>query len=151
MERQGEPEGAGSTPPDDAARAVPEPVGAPSQTVMLTLPPQPRFIRVARLVASGLANELGFGLDRLDDVRLAIGEACGLAVQVGARKVSLSYVLDHGSLSVAIDAELDSTADQLDADYVALVEQVLAVASFKHHIDRDDRRMSIDVTFTDGT
>ena len=55
---------------------------------MVTLPPQPRFIRVARLVAAGLANELGFGVDRLDDVRLAIGEACALAVQVGARDVS---------------------------------------------------------------
>ena len=118
---------------------------------MVTLPPQPRFIRVARLVAAGLANELGFGVDRLDDVRLAIGEACGLAVQVGASEVSLSYVLDEGSLSVTIDAELGRAGDQPDADYVALVEQVLAVACSDHHIDRDDRRMSIRVTFTDGT
>ncbi len=59
-------------------------------------------------------------------------------------------MLDDGSLSVTIDAELGSAADQLDADYVALVEQVLAVACSDHHIDRDDRRMSIRVTFTDG-
>ena len=53
----------------------------------VTLPPQPRYIRIARLVGVGLANELGFGVDRLDDVRLAIGEACGFAVQIGASEV----------------------------------------------------------------
>ena len=74
-----------------------------------------------------------------------------LAVQVGAQEVTLSYVLDARSLSVTIDAELGGAGDQLDADYVALVEQVLEVAGSDHHIDRDDRRMSIRVTFTDGT
>ncbi len=151
MERQGDPDAAGSAPQEDAdVRAVPEAIDPTSQAVTVTLPPQPRFIRVARLVAAGLANELGFGVDRLDDVRLAIGEACALAVQVGAREVTLSYMLEDSGLSVTIDAELGSTGDQLDAEYVALVEQVLTVACSDHHIDRDDRRMSIRLSFTDG-
>jgi serine/threonine-protein kinase RsbW len=152
MERHGEPDAAGSAPPPEGADVgvVPGPSGSASDVVTITLPPQPRYIRVARLVAAGLANELGFGLDRLDDVRLAIGEACGLAVQVGAQEVSLEYVLDARSLSVTIDAALGGAGDQLDADYVALVEQVLTVACSDHHVDRDDRRLSIRVMFTDG-
>ncbi len=148
MERQNEPDGAGATPPegDDELTAH----ESTTQAVTITLPPQPRFIRVARLVAAGLASELGFGVDRLDDVRLAVGEACSLAVQVGARDVSLTYVLDSG-LSVAIEAELGDADDHLDADYIALVEQVLAVACSSHDIDRDERRMSIRVTFTNGS
>jgi serine/threonine-protein kinase RsbW len=151
MERQSESEAVGSTPHESAEpQPAPEPDGAPAQAVMVTLPPQPRFIRVARLVAAGLAHELGFGVDRLDDVRLAIGEACALAVQVGARDVRLSYVLEERGLRVAIDAELGSRGDQLDDDYIALVEQVLEVACSDHHIDRDDQRISIHVSFTDG-
>jgi serine/threonine-protein kinase RsbW len=151
MERQSDPDPAGPAPQTGAdPDASPEPVSA-SQAVVVTLPPQPRFIRVARLVAAGLANELGFGVDRLDDVRLAIGEACALAVQVGAREVTLSYLLENDGLRVAIDAELGSTGDQLDADYVSLVEQVLEVACSDHSIDRDERRMSIRISFTDGT
>jgi serine/threonine-protein kinase RsbW len=152
MERQSDPGTAGSAPLEGAeTSSAQEPVAVTSQGVIVTLPPQPRFIRVARLVAAGLANELGFGVDRLDDVRLAIGEACGLAVQVGAHQVTLSYLLGDGGLRVTIDADLGSAGDQLDADYVALVEQVLAVACSEHHINRDERRMSIRLSFTDGT
>ncbi len=39
--------------------------------------------------------------------------------------VTLSYVLEGGGSSVTIDAELGSTGDQLDVEYVSLVEQVL--------------------------
>jgi serine/threonine-protein kinase RsbW len=150
MERQAEPDAPpASTEQRGSGMGSDVMVTAPA-TVTLTLPPQPRFVRVARLVATGLANELGFGVDRLDDVRLAVGEACGLAVQVGARQIELSYVLAEHSLSVTIDAVLDGPAVQLDADYVTLAEQVLAVACDDQRVDRDERRMSIGITFTDA-
>jgi hypothetical protein len=121
-----------------------------SSKVVVTLPAQPRLIRVARLVASGLANELGFGVDRLDDVRLAVGEACGFAVQIGATEITLTYALDERSLGVTLDAVLDGTGAQPEDDYAALVGQVLAVACSAHHIDRADRRLLIGITFTDA-
>jgi Histidine kinase-like ATPase domain len=152
MERQGDPASAASSSAQGSGTgAAPYSSGSTSDQVTITLPPQPRYIRVARLVATGLANELGFGVDRLDDVRLAVGEACGLVVQVGAKEVSLAYALDASSLTVTIDAVLGGAATQLDDDYVALVEQVLAVAGTDHRINRDDQRMSIRVTFTNGT
>lgn len=125
-------------------------VTTPSK-VIVTLPAVPRLVRVARLVASGLANELGFGVDRLDDVRLAVGEACGFAVQIGASEITLTYALDERSLGVTIDAVLDGGGAEPEDDYAALVGQVLAVACSEHHIDRDDRRLSIGVTFTNAT
>ncbi|HQK96293.1 MAG TPA: ATP-binding protein [Armatimonadota bacterium] len=45
-------------------------------TVTLALPADPRLIRVVRLAVSGLAAELGFNLDEIEDLKLAIGEAC---------------------------------------------------------------------------
>ena len=63
----------------------------------------------------------------------------------------LTYALDERSLDVTIDAVLDGGGAEPEADYVALVEQVLAVACSEHHIDRDDRRLSIGVTFTNAT
>jgi hypothetical protein len=121
------------------------------QTVKVTLPAQPRLVRVARLVASGLANELGFDVDRLDDVRLAVGEACGFAVQIGAKEIDVTYALDERSLGVTIDAVLDGEGTDPDTEYAALVGQVLAVASSAHHIDRNHRRLSIGITFSDAT
>jgi hypothetical protein len=119
--------------------------------VGLNLPPQSRYIRIARLVGAGLANELGFGVDRLDDVRLAIGEACGLAVHSGAVALSLSYVLDQTSLAVAVEARVDHAAGTIDPEYTALVEQVLTVASSTHSIERGERKMTMRLTFANGS
>jgi hypothetical protein len=120
--------------------------------VRLDLPAQSRYIRVARLVGTGLANELGFGVDRLDDVRLAIGEACGLAVHAGAVAMSLTYTLDQTSLAVSVAATIEHTAGRaLDPEYVALVEQVLSVAGSGYSIKRGERQMTMRLTFTDGS
>ena len=153
MERQVDVDDAGddrSRPPDDSGSAGAASVVGP-EPVRMTLPAKGRYVRVARLVASGLANELGFGVDRLDDVRLAVGEACALAVQLGATSISLAYALDDHSLGVSIEAQFDGQSDDPDNEYLALVEQVLAVAASDHQIDRQDRQMSIRVLFTDGS
>jgi anti-sigma regulatory factor (Ser/Thr protein kinase) len=118
--------------------------------VALELPAQSRYIRVARLVGAGLANELGLAVDRLDDVRLAIGEACGLAVLSGARALSLRYVLDDATLTVGIEAGLGESEEVLAREDLALVEQVLAVACSSHNIDRRDGRVAVRLTFADG-
>ena len=153
MERQADPGTNPAMEPDvDAvagAHLDTERVDAP-EAVTLRLPAQPRYMRVARLVAAGLANELGFGVDRLDDVRLAVGEACALAVQAGAQGVDLSYSLDDATLSVSLDAVLAGADSELGADYLTLVDQVFAVACSAHHVERDDRRMSMRLSFVNG-
>jgi serine/threonine-protein kinase RsbW len=145
MERHLERDASETTIPDTR-----ESDATTSSKVVVTLPAQPRLVRIARLVASGLANELGFGVDRLDDVRLAVGEACGFAVQIGATELTLTYALDARSLGVTLDAVLDGAGAEPEDDYAALVGQVLAVACSAHHIDRDDRHLLIGITFTDA-
>ena len=137
----------------DADRIEPPNVAAPADadTVSLQLPAQSRFIRIARLAGAGLANELGFGVDRLDDVRLAIGEACGLAVHSGAGSLVVRYELGATSIAVAVEAPIDGDGDRLDPDYLGLVEQVLSVACSSHSIETSERQMTIRLTFTDGS
>lgn len=42
--------------------------------VKLTLPSSPEFLRLARVTASGLASRMGFTVDEVEDLRLAIDE-----------------------------------------------------------------------------
>ena len=46
----------------------------------LAIPPDTELVRVARLVATAAARRVGMPEDRIDDVRLAVGEAVGRAV-----------------------------------------------------------------------
>jgi anti-sigma regulatory factor (Ser/Thr protein kinase) len=50
-------------------------------TVRLAFTSAPRYVRTARLVGEAVARRAGVAEERLDEVRLAIGEACGRAVE----------------------------------------------------------------------
>lgn len=54
-------------------------------TVTLRLSPQRAHVRTARLVAVAMARRSGVSEEILDEIRLAVGEACGRAVQLHER------------------------------------------------------------------
>lgn len=49
-------------------------------TVRLAFSAEPQYVRTARLVGVAVARRAGVAEELLDDVRLAVGEACGRAV-----------------------------------------------------------------------
>jgi anti-sigma regulatory factor (Ser/Thr protein kinase) len=49
-------------------------------TVSLTVGQDPAHVRLARLVSAAVARMVGLGDDVLDEVRLGVSEACGLAI-----------------------------------------------------------------------
>ena len=51
-------------------------------TVEMTFTPLPAHVRTARLVATAMARRSGVAEALLDEVRLAVGEACSRAVEV---------------------------------------------------------------------
>ena len=55
-------------------------------TVTLRLPPSAAHVRTARLIAAAMARRTGVEDTVLDEVRLAVGEACARAVRVQERQ-----------------------------------------------------------------
>jgi serine/threonine-protein kinase RsbW len=70
--------------------------------VRLSLPSSPEFLLLARVAASGLASRMGFTVDEVEDLRLAIDELCfaltGSPPPEGT--VELSYRLEDAALHV---------------------------------------------------
>jgi hypothetical protein len=52
------------------------------EAVRLSLPASPEYVRIVRLAASGIATNLGFDVDELDDLRVAVGELTNLTLEV---------------------------------------------------------------------
>ena len=70
--------------------------------VRLEVPASPEFLRVARMMAAGVASRLGFTLEEVDDLRIAIDELCFCLVGRSGRPgtVSLRYLMTSEGLSV---------------------------------------------------
>lgn len=58
---------------------------ANSTRVELTIPCRPEFVGVARLAILGVASRMRFSYDEVEDVRLAVGEACTTSVEWAER------------------------------------------------------------------
>lgn len=73
-----------------------------SATVGLTLPADPSFVRVARLVVAGLLAD-DTGVDVIDDLRVAVDELVALALgEDGEDEVHLTFTLASDELVVTV-------------------------------------------------
>jgi RNA polymerase sigma-B factor len=76
---------------------------AEQDEVRLTVPAMPEFLRLARVTAAGLASRMGFSLDEVEDLRLAIDELCFTLTGAHGRPggtVTMRYRIGDGSLEV---------------------------------------------------
>jgi serine/threonine-protein kinase RsbW len=85
-------------------------------TVVLRLPASPAHVRTARLVAAAMARRSGVEEGLLDEVRLAVGEACARAVRrherYGVHEPVTVEFGDRGSFSVAVIDRAPPTGDR---------------------------------------
>lgn len=51
--------------------------------ITLKLPSKAEYVSIARLAASMLSNSIGFDIESIDDIKVAVGEACNNAVLHG--------------------------------------------------------------------
>lgn len=75
--------------------------------VELEIPARAEFVSIARIVVGSLATDMGFSEDRVDDLRLAVSEACTNAIEAhGAidtdERVRLQCHADDTGLEVCI-------------------------------------------------
>jgi len=54
-------------------------------TVTLSIPCAPEYVGTARLTILGIASRMNFAYDHIEDIRLAVGEACTNAIDRAAR------------------------------------------------------------------
>jgi len=84
------------------------------ELVRLDIPALPAFVGVARSVVTTVATTVeGIDDDRLDDLRLAVSEACTNAVEDGAngRRVVVRCTVDADELVVRIEDDGDAFAE----------------------------------------
>jgi serine/threonine-protein kinase RsbW len=85
-------------------------VGTDHPDVALRIPADSAYLAVLRTATAGLAARLDFTLDDIEDLRIAVDEACAMVLPQARKGSDLSCTFDlHPTrLVVAVSAECDS-------------------------------------------
>ena len=70
----------------------------------MEVPASPEFLRITRIMVAGVASRLGFTLDEVEDLRIAIDELCFALVGKGRTGViAIRYLMRDDGLAVEGD------------------------------------------------
>jgi len=76
--------------------------------VELRLPNRPEFVAVARLAVSAVACRMNFDIEAIEDIKVAVGEACNNAIEhgcpasSGSEMIILRCDLEEGALAITV-------------------------------------------------
>lgn len=91
----------------------PEPAADSSDVVLLTVPADGAYLGVLRTAAAGLAARLHFTLDEIEDLRIAVDEACAMLIRLATPAASLrcrfALTDDELGVEVAVPTTPDAT------------------------------------------
>jgi serine/threonine-protein kinase RsbW len=81
--------------------------------VELRLPAESAYVAVLRMTTAGLAARLDFTLDDIEDLRMAVGEACALVLENADNGGDMyaAFGLSDGSIRVSVAADSLSDAE----------------------------------------
>ena len=90
--------------------------------IELTLPADPNLMLVTRLTAAGVIAKAGITVDRMDELKMAVEEACGCMIDQpdAPARIALRFACDGGHLDIrvlALDDEAHAgtlTEDELE-------------------------------------
>ena len=79
----------------------------PLAEVDLTIPSRPEYVGVARLAILGVASRMRFSYDEVEDIRLAVGEACTRSIDRlngsgDESTISLRCLIDANRLTIEV-------------------------------------------------
>src|SRR6266508_2589113 len=104
------------------APAATEKAAMPTSTVHLEIPASGAYLSVARAAATGLAAQLQFTYEEIDDLRIAVDEACTqLRVDVSIEAPDRGDPLAKDTFAWQIlTAITDEVSEQAESDRLAL-------------------------------
>lgn len=85
----------------------------PLAEVELIIPSRPEYVGVARLAILGVASRMRFSYDEVEDIRLAVGEACTRSIDrlnggANDHTIHLRCLIDANRLTIEVEHAMPS-------------------------------------------
>ena len=113
-----------------------------SDEVTLRFPASLEYIRLARLVASGLAAQMNFTLDDIEDLRIAVDELCSALVEAAADRtstVTVAFRIDGHQIHMEADVPTVPANGSYVIDNISA--HILRAAVDRHELEQASERL----------
>jgi len=83
-------------------------MNAKNDIIELSLPFKADYAGTARLTASGVANRMGFDIETIEDIKVAISEVCSRLIKMGsasAASFKIVFVIGKDALLIRFECE----------------------------------------------
>lgn len=97
-----------------------------AETVQLTIPCRAEYVGVARLAVLGIASRMPFSYDEVEDVRLAVGEACSHAVERAGNvpaTIRIVSIIDAQALRIEVSDDVSADTAAAPSEEARLLEE----------------------------
>lgn len=108
-----------------------------SDQIELVLPFKAGYVSIARLTASGVANRIGFDIETIEDIKVAVAEVCNKLVAEGSqlnKTYKIIFKIYDDSLTVIFDCEDKSLKcifdDENDALGISIINALMDDVEF---------------------
>jgi serine/threonine-protein kinase RsbW len=117
--------------------------------VELRLPADGVYVSVVRTTTAGLAARLDFLIDDIEDLRIAVGEACAMVLPEADADSDLvcSYYLSPGTLTVRVAV---TASNPSGPEYDSFAWQVLSTMATRAEADASGGQFSVSLTMESG-
>ena len=125
---------------DTAATTAPPGDRDTADYVQVKMPAESAYLSVLRTAAAGLAARLDFTLDEIEDLRIAIDEACAMLLSQAIPGTDLECVFELGTDQVKITVSVISAQARMPArDTFAWTVLSALAGSVDSSVGPDDR------------
>ncbi|MEO6510673.1 MAG: anti-sigma factor [Nocardioides sp.] len=117
--------------------------------VELRLPADGVYVSVVRTTTAGLAARLDFLIDDIEDLRIAVGEACAMVLPEADLESDLvcSYFLSPGRLTVRVAVTASAPEGP---EYDSFAWQVLSTMATRAEADASNGQFAVSLTMESG-
>ncbi len=113
--------------------------------VELKVPADGAYVSVLRTTTAGLAARLDFTIDDIEDLRIAVGEACAMVLPEARRGGDLwcRFVLGKREMVVSVVVDVDGTPE---IDHDSFAWQVLTTLATEAATETTEGTLSVSLT-----
>ncbi len=74
------------------------------ECIVLSIPANPEYVSIVRLTASVIANSIGFDFEEIEDIKVAVSEACNNAVMhsKGEDNFEIKFIKESEKIGIVV-------------------------------------------------